>query len=122
RQAFSRGIPDGPPQIVAQSGKRGTTFRLAVDRNVFSADWSQQVIDQQLMEAAYLFPGLRVESPNLRFSASRGLAELAVKIAYERRSPNADRVWWFNESTDDLHIQAAIAGTDSNTEWRAFAN
>lgn len=122
RQAFSKGRANGPPQIVTQSGIRGTTFRLAIDRDLFSADWCQNRIDQQLMDAAYLFPALRVESPNFRFSAPRGLADLASKIANEAGYANAERTWWFNESHGDLHIQAAIAGNNTHTDWRAFAN
>lgn len=122
RQSFSKGLKVGPPQMIAQPGKRGTTFRLTIDRDLFSDDWCQQRVDQRLIDAAYLFPGLKVESPGLRFCASRGLADLAVKIANEKGSPNAHRVWWFNESTDDIRIQAAIAGTGSDTDWRAFAN
>ena len=122
RQTFSKGIKDGPPQIVAPSGNRGTTFRLEIDRDLFSAEWCQRRIDQRLLDAAYLFPGLRVNSPNLQFSAPRGLADLALKLANESGAANTDRVWWFHESTDELHIQAAIAGTHSRTDWGAFAN
>ncbi len=122
RQSFSKGLKDGPPTIVSPSGNRGTTFRLTIDRDLFCDDWSQQRIDQRLIDAAYLFPGFQVESHGIRYSATRGLADLASKIANEKGSPNADRVWWFNESTDSIHIQAAVAGTDSNTDWRAFAN
>jgi len=122
-QSFSQGIANGPPKVVSQPGSHGTTFSLAVDRDLFSTDWCQKRIDQRLMDAAYLFPGFHVESPNLRFAAPRGLADLASKIANESESSNPDSVWWFNESTDDMLIQAAIAGTaDGDTEWRAFAN
>lgn len=122
RQAFAKGIKVGLPEIIESTGNRGTTFRLSVDRDLFSAEWCQRRIDERLMDAAYLFPGLRVNSPDLQFSAPRGLADLAKKLANEPGAANADRVWWFNESTDELHIQAAIAGTDSRTDWRAFAN
>ena len=122
RQSFSQGVKDGPPQIVNQSASRGTTFRLAIDRDIFSDDWSQQRIDQQLIDAAYLFPGLRVATPTLQISAPRGLADFASKIAHESGCTDGEMVWWFNESTDDLHIQAAIAGTAVDTDWRAFVN
>ena len=122
RQAFSKGIENGPPQIVPTPVSRGTTFQLTIDRELFSVDWCQNRIDNRLKDAAYLFPGFRVETPTLQFIAPRGLADLASKIANESNANNADRVWWFNGSTDELHIQAAVAGTDSETDWRAFAN
>lgn len=122
RQAFSKGVECGPPQIVQTPLNGGTTFQLTIDRELFSVDWCQQQIDNRLKDAAYLFPGFRVETPTLQFIAPRGLADLASKIAAETGANNADRVWWFNGSTDELHIQAAMAGTDSETDWRAFAN
>ncbi len=122
RQAFSKGIESGPPQVVPRLVHRGTTFRLTIDRELFSVDWCQQRIDNRLKHAAYLFPGFRVETPTLNFIAPRGLADLATEIANETNANNADRLWWFHDSTDELHIQAAMAGTDSETEWRAFAN
>jgi len=123
QQSFSKGLADGPATVTSQNGDRGTTFRLGIDREFFSVDWCQDRIDQRLQDAAYLFPGLCVESPNRQFIAERGLADLASKIANKADSSNADKVWWFNESTDDMHIQAAIAGTiDGDTQWRAFAN
>ena len=122
RQAFSKGIECGPPQIVPTPVNRGTTFQLTIDRELFSVDWCQHRIDNRLKDAAYLFPGFRVETPTLQFIAPRGLADLASKIANESNASNADRVWLFNGSTDELHIQAAVAGTNSETDWRAFAN
>lgn len=122
QQTFSRGIKDGPPDTVSQGEMRGTEFRLTIDRDLFLNDWCQQRIDQRLMDAAFLFPGFRVGSPNLDFVASQGLADLAANIAVKNGCENVDRVWWFNETFDDLHIQAALAGTSDETDWRCFAN
>ena len=116
-QSFSKGIENSPTEIISENGERGTTFRLDPDQDLFSANWCQQRIDQRLMDAAYLFPGLCVKSPSFTFSASRGLSNLASQLAKEKQTPNGDRIWWFNESTDDLHIQAALAGTsDGETD------
>lgn len=123
RQSFTKGIADGPATVILQDATGGTTFRLAIDRDIFSDNWCQQRIDRRLKDAAYLFPGFRVDSPNVQFSAPRGLADLAVEFTNETASPTADHVWWFTESTNDMSIQAALAGVaDGETEWRAFAN
>ncbi len=122
RQTFAKGIEEGPPEVSSDTLTCGTRYRLAVDREVFSVDWCQKYIDERLQNAAYLFPGLRVESPNLRFIAPRGLADLAHSLARTARANAAEQVWRFNETIGDLHIQAAVAGTGRETQWRAFAN
>ena len=123
RQSFTKGVADGSATAISQAGPPGTTFHLTVDRDIFSDDWCQQRIDRRLKDSAFLFPGFRVQSPNFQFTAPRGLADLALQLANETSSTNADKVWWFNESTEDMSIQAAIAGTTAGeTEWRAFAN
>ncbi|ADG69378.1 ATP-binding region ATPase domain protein [Planctopirus limnophila DSM 3776] len=122
KQSFSRGISNGPPHIVGHTSERGTTFRLSIDRDLFSGDWCQHRMNQRLIEAAHLFPGLLVKSQGLHFKTLRGLADLAANVAHEKNSPNPDRIWWFNAVFEDFHLQAAIAGTDSETEWKSFAN
>lgn len=125
RQSFTKGIPDCPAAIIPQDSSQGTTFGLTVDREIFSCDWSQRWLDRRLKDAAYLFPGFRVQSPNLRFVASNGLADMTTEYLAElgATDTDTDRVWWYNGSTDEMLIQASLAGTSANeTEWRAFAN
>jgi len=123
RQSFTKGIPDSPAAIVPQDNSPGTTFSLTVDREIFSGDWSQQRLDRRLQDAAYLFPGFQVASPNIQFVAPNGLADMATEYVAEIGAADVERVWWFNDSTDEMLIQASLAGTtDSETEWRAFAN
>lgn len=122
RLSFSKGIKAGPPQIVSEPFHGGTSYRLEVDRELFSVDWSEPLIEKQLVLAAHLFPGFRVETPRFQFSSSRGLADLAAELASTGGASHADRVWWFSETIGDLHVQAAIAGTANETEWRAYAN
>ncbi|MEM7476806.1 MAG: ATP-binding protein [Planctomycetota bacterium] len=122
-QSFTKGIPDSPAAIVLQDNSSGTKFSLTVDRDIFSCDWSQQRLDRRLLDAAYLFPGFRVESPNIQFVAPNGLADMAAEYVADIGAADRNHVWWFNGSTDEMLIQASIAGTtDSETEWRAFAN
>ena len=123
RQSFTKGIPDAPAGVVSRLNAPGTTFRLTVDRELFSSDWSQQRLDCRLRDAAYLFPGFRVASPNFQFVAPKGLADMATEYVAKLGATDADHVWWFDDSTDEMLIQASVAGTtDSETQWRAFAN
>jgi len=123
RQSFTKGIPDASAEVVSQDSSSGTTFRLTVDRDIFSHVWSQQRLDRRLRDAAYLFPGFRVASPKFQFVAPKGLADMATEYVTGIGSGDADRVWWFNGSTDEIQIQASVAGrTDGETQWRAFAN
>ena len=120
RQSFTKGIPDDSAKIVSQDEAVGTTFHLTLDHEIFPHNWCQERLDSRLRYAAYLFPGFRVESPSLRFAAPRGLANMAAEFV---KAADADNIWWYNESTEDMIIQASIAGTtDGETEWRAFAN
>ncbi|MEM8734968.1 MAG: hypothetical protein AAGG44_12130 [Planctomycetota bacterium] len=122
-QSFTRGIPDASAKVVSQDRAVGTTFRLTVDREIFSHDWSQHRLDRRLRDAAYLFPGFRVTSPTLDFVAPNGLADMAAEYITKICPRDAERVWWFNSSTKEMLIQASVAGrTDGATEWRAFAN
>lgn len=123
RQSFTKGIPDASAEVISLDNASGTTFCLTVDREIFSHDWNQQRLDRRLRDAAYLFPGIRVESPNLQFVASHGLADMAREYMNEIGATDANHVWWFDGSTDEMLIQSAIAGsTEGETEWRAFAN
>ncbi|MEL6105386.1 MAG: ATP-binding protein [Planctomycetota bacterium] len=134
-QSFTRGLEDGPAELVAGNTESGTVFRLSPDREQFSAGWSQKRIDDLLRQAAYLFPGLRVQSPNIDFIAPRGLADDAESLAIELGSTHRVRTWWFNETVGDFRLQAAISGdfagtgglagvgdSANQTKWRAFAN
>lgn len=129
RQEFNQGVPREAAKVVSECSTSGTTFRLTVDREVFSGDWCARTIDKRLQHVAYLFPGLRVQSPRLQTVAINGIADWAVVLANEVGAVDAEKVWWFNESTDNMILQAAVAGTiadqpDANrqTQWHAFAN
>jgi len=71
-------------------------------------------IDQRLQDAAYLF---RTLASNLRIDSScaeRGPSgPRQSKIANKQNSSKPTKSWWFKRITDDMHIQAAIAGTSS---------
>lgn len=123
RQSFSRGVENGPAIEISPTAGHGTVFLLSVDWDIFDCDWSAELIRNRLTTAAYLFPGLRVETPTLNFTAERGLADWAVKCATEDKASQLDRVWWVNEWFGDIHIQAALVGhTNGETRWGAFAN
>ena len=123
RQSFTKGVEDAPAKVVGHTAGCGTIFRLSVDRSLFACDWSAERIDDRLSNAAYLFPGLRVESPTLNLCATRGLADMAAKLAAEDKASALDQVWWFNDLHGDIHIQAALAGcTEGKTRWGAYAN
>ena len=123
QQKFNRGIENGPPTLTNETTKNGTSYRLTIDRELFSDDWDATHIDRRLTEAAYLFPGLRVKTPTLELCANRGLADWAVARAGSLPALNPGRAWWVNELFGDIHIQAALAGnTDGETQWGAFAN
>jgi len=102
RKSFTKGIADGSATVTSQRGTPGTTYDLTIDREIFSNDWCQQRIDRRMKDAAYLFPGFRVQSPSLRFVAPQGLADLAVDFTNNTSAASADNVWWFNESTNDM--------------------
>lgn len=122
RQRFFKGVAERPAAIDETSTLRGTLFRLEIDPDIFSVSWCRNRIDQRLLNATYLFPGLQVQSPTLCFNAPRGLADLAAKLVQELGHKETGRIWWFHEQTDDLYVQAAIAGNSNETVWKCFAN
>jgi len=122
-QSFSRGVALGPAKTIPDENGRGTKFRISVDREIFDADFSPELIEQRLESAAYLFPGLVLETPTNNFRADRGLADMSAKVATESGASDPNRTWWINELFGDIHIHAAIAGTtEGETSFSAFAN
>lgn len=118
RQSFTSGREDGRAEVVEAPENIGTTYRITIEREVFDADWRIDMIEQQLQTAAYLFPGLRVQTPTMNFVAGRGLADWAATL-----TPSREPMWWINQRFGDLHIQAAILGRRAKaTHWRTFAN
>ena len=62
RQAFSRGVPAGGLERVAESERRGTRIRFRPDRAIFGAcALSSETLIERLDEIAFLHPGLRVQ-------------------------------------------------------------
>ena len=122
-QSFSRGFALGPAKLIPGENGRGTKFQISVDREIFKADFSPELIDQRLTSVGYLFPGLVMETPTINFRADRGMADLAAKQATESGASDPNRTWWINELFGDIHVQAAFAGiTEGETSFSAFAN
>ncbi|MGB7344920.1 MAG: ATP-binding protein [Pirellulaceae bacterium] len=126
RQTFSHGEPVGPAEVVAHGDRRGTTIRLTIDRSIFpTVNWEESRVETLLKKAAYLFPGFKVETPSIEFSAPSGLADWAAAHADELDDAKVHQqhALSLDHTCDDYRLQVAITGTGSrDTQWHAFAN
>lgn len=76
-----KGLAVGPPRRIRAGDGRGTTISFIPDPEIFTEAARPEVLRSQLLHAAHLFPGVRIEfGEDEAFLAPDGLAGLARLI------------------------------------------
>ena len=127
RQSFTEGLPDAPPQIVAQGDGRGTVIELHPDETVIGTGTpSHTLLRSTLFRAAHLFAGLRIELDDEAFCAKQGLADL-LHLVTLRDGRWVDRpAFHWRGRHDGFDIEAAATGFGRADRrdciWRTWVN
>ena len=120
RQAFTRGVPDGPMEVIGEAKGTGTTIAYLPDPEVFDETvHDATTLLSRFRETAFLTRGLRVT-----FSDERADAAAPVEFHYE--GGIRDFVAYINESKDIVHKHVVYfsSGTDQGEvevamQWNA---
>jgi topoisomerase-4 subunit B len=95
RQVFSRGVPQGPIEVIGETmNRRGTTVRFHPDADIFgkSARFKPARLMKMARSKAYLFAGVEI-----RWTCAPELLEGVKDVRRKRRSspsPVACRIIW----------------------------
>jgi DNA gyrase subunit B len=97
RQEFMRGAPQGPMEVIGESGETGTTISFLADAEVFDETvYDATTLLSRFREVAFLTRGLRVS-----FTDERAEGGKPVEFHYE--GGIRDFVSWVNETKDTVH-------------------
>jgi len=130
RQTFSRGVPDGPMEIVGKTDGRGTMIRWWPDATVFdTVEHSWDVVANRLREVAFLTKGVSItvigEAParEYTFYFEGGIQAMVRYLNANRTVVNA-RPMYVERELDGTLIELAIQYQSSvfTEHVLAFAN
>ena len=97
RQEFSRGVPQGPMEVIGESTETGTTISFLADAEIFDETvYDAKTLLSRFRETAFLTKGLRVI-----FTDERADGGAPVEFHYE--GGIKDFVGYVNESKDTVH-------------------
>ena len=132
RQEFSRGVPQGPMEVLGDAAKAesGTTITFLPDLEIFEElEWSVETMVQRLRETAFLTRGLRIVLVDERsgedrheFHAEGGIRDF---VAHVNKAKDAihKHVVYFEGANDDGHVEVAMQWNTSYVESVfSFAN
>lgn len=131
RQAFSRGVPQGPLKLVAKDLKgTGTTIFFRPDPEIFpSVQFDAPHIRQTLKTKAYLNPGLQIifrdelSGEEETFHYAEGLAAYLREILSERKGGIIGEEPFVIERANGVQISVALAWTEATKEeFYSYAN
>ena len=97
QQRFSRGLPEGPLEQLAESDGIGTAIKFLPDARIFrqELDFDPEVIRWRAEELAYLNPGLRMsltttDQSRHTYCFERGISDFVHKLSKGRRPIHED--------------------------------
>ena len=72
-QTYRRGIPDGPVEIVGETGKTGTIITFKPDHTIFTVtEFRYEILSSRLRELAFLNKGIQLHITDLREKEENG--------------------------------------------------
>lgn len=129
RQEFKRGVPLGPPEVIATGAGKGMCVTFRPDQAIWgTATPRPAALRAQLFLMAHLIPGLHARFGEERFHSLRGLEDLALIELQVTRShiwPWKGRPVFSHRAREgDLDIAVAFVGDadESGTRWRTWVN
>ena len=97
RQAFTRGVPQGPMEVIGETKETGTTISFLADAEIFDESvYDATTLLSRFRETAFLTRGLKVT-----FTDERADGGAPVEFHYE--GGIRDFVGYVNESKDVVH-------------------
>ena len=123
RQTFTRGVPDGPLQVLGETKGRGTKVTFKPDREVFTiTEFIFETLATRLRELAYLNSGVTIELHDERedgkhavFYYEGGISSF-VSDMNRSKQPIIDQVIHFRASKGDIEVELAIQWNRSYQE------
>ena len=101
RQTYTRGVPDGPVEIIGEAQDTGTTITFWADDTVFETlDYSWEILTTRFRETAFLTAGLRITVTDERRVDDAGVF---VHTEYYYEGGLRDFVTHLNSSKEPLH-------------------
>ncbi|HEX5450173.1 MAG TPA: DNA topoisomerase (ATP-hydrolyzing) subunit B [Gaiellaceae bacterium] len=97
RQEFTRGVPQGPMEVVGESDETGTTISFLADAEIFDeTEYDAKTLVSRFREVAFLTRGLKVSFADER-------AEGGAPIEFHYEGGIKDFVGYVNESKETIH-------------------
>jgi DNA gyrase subunit B len=131
RQSFSRGVPQGPMEVVgAAPDGTGTTISFLADASIFDeSEFHAGTLISRLRETAFLTRGLRiafvderVDGETIEFHYEGGIKDF-VSYINESKDIAHKHVVYFESSTDQGEVEVAMQWNNSYQESVfSFAN
>lgn len=85
RQAYRRGRPEGPVEVVGETDRQGTRITFSPDPTIFKApEFDASLVSDRLRELAFLFAGLAcrfVDERKQRFHYEGGLGNYVERLS-----------------------------------------
>ncbi|HEX4525331.1 MAG TPA: DNA topoisomerase (ATP-hydrolyzing) subunit B [Gaiellaceae bacterium] len=108
RQSFTRGVPQGPMEVMGETTETGTTISFLADAEIFDETvYDATTLLSRFRETAFLTRGLRVS-----FTDERADAAPPVEFHYE--GGIKDFVGYINESKDVVHRHVVYFSSGSD--------
>ncbi|TGK03148.1 DNA topoisomerase (ATP-hydrolyzing) subunit B [Leptospira langatensis] len=123
QQKYSRGIPQGPVQVIGDSSDRGTVVRFKPDATIFTTtEFQYDVLTSRFRELAFLNKGLKLivqdkrksESEKHEFLFDGGIVSF-VEYLNENKHP-LHKTIHFERNKDDVIAEIAIQYSDTYSE------
>jgi DNA gyrase subunit B len=123
RQTFTRGVVDGPIQILGETHLRGTKVTFKPDREVFAiTEFNFDTLATRLRELAYLNSGVTIElideredGKHSKYYYEGGISSF-VSDLNRSKQPIIDQVIHFKASKSDIEVELAIQWNRSYQE------
>jgi len=121
-QNFTRGIPDGPLEVVGKTERTGTKIRFKPDHEIFTDTvFSFDALSQRLREMAYLNKGLSIlitderDGRSHKFQFEGGITSFVSELAANKQKIHEAPIF-IEAQRDDVTIEVALQWTQAYQE------
>jgi len=121
-QRYTRGVPDGPLELVGRAEGTGTTITFKPDPEIFhEIEFDPEILSHRLRDLAYLNKQVVIEFRDVagqreeRFHFEGGICEFVRHINKNKNILHETPIY-FSGEREDIHVEVALQYTDSYTE------
>lgn len=124
KQAYEKGIPQGPLQEIGKTDKTGTKTTFKPDRTIFKEEtltYSFDILANRIREIAFLNAGLYFSLTDERtgkkqeFQYARGIVEFVEYLNASKKAVNSEVVYFKGEK-EGVEMEIALQWNESYTE------